>query len=217
MLHAKLSLTARQFADAERTLRKAAALPNPLPEAYTLLGRLFIAQGKLTEATKEFSDLVRNDPQSVAGQLMLGLLLHAQRDVPGAIEHYEKAVALDPRTAAPAANNLAWLYAESGDNLDRALELAQSARAQLTGDAEPLDTLGWVYMKKGATSQAETFIRQAVDLNPNNALYHYHLGVIYAKKGDDANARKSLQRALTLQPGKQIAQDAQRILSTLVY
>ena len=84
---------------------------------------------------------------------MLGLLLHAQRDVPGAIEHYEKAVALDPRVAAPAANNLAWLYAENGENLDRALELAQIARAQLTGDAEPLDTLGWVYLKKGATSR----------------------------------------------------------------
>lgn len=217
LLDAKLSLTARQLADAERTLRKVATLPNPPPEAYTLLGRLFITQGKLTEATKEFSDLVRNDPQSVAGHLMLGLLLHAQRDVRGAIEHYEKAVALDAEMAAPAANNLAWLYAESNENLDRALELAQTARLHLAGDAEPLDTLGWVYLKKGATSQAETFVRQAVDLNPDNPLYHYHLGVIYAQKGDDANARKSLQRSLTLKPGKQMAQDAQRILSTLVY
>ena len=58
LLHAKLSLTARQFADAERTLRKVAALPNPPAEAYTLLGRLFIAQGKLADATKEFSELV---------------------------------------------------------------------------------------------------------------------------------------------------------------
>ena len=100
---------------------------------------------------------------------MLGLLLHAQRDARGAIEHYEKAVELDPQTAASAANNLAWLYAESGENLDRALELAQIARTHLPADAEPLDTLGWVYMKKGVMSQAETFIRQAVDLDPNNA------------------------------------------------
>ena len=71
--------------------------------------------------------------------------------------------------------------------------------------------------EKGRMSQAETFIRQAVDLDPNNALYHYHLGVIYAQKGEDASARKALQRALTLQPGKEIAQDAKRILSTLVY
>ena len=119
--------------------------------------------------------------------------------------------------AAPAANNLAWWYAESGENLDRALELAQIARSHLAADAEPLDTLGWVYKKKGVMAQAETFIRQAIDLDPNNPLYHYHLGVIYSEKGDDANARKSLQRALTLQPGKQIAQEAQRILSTLVY
>ena len=148
---------------------------------------------------------------------MLGLLMHAQRNTRAAIEHYEKAVKLDPRTAAPAANNLAWLYAESGQNLDRALELAQMARLHLPADPEPLDTLGWVYMKKGTMSQAETFIRQAVDLNPNNPTYHYHLGVLYSQKGDDANARKSLERALALKPGKQVAQDAQRILSTLVY
>lgn len=217
LLHAKLALTGRQYADAERTLRKVAALQNPPAEAYTLLGRLFIAQGKLEQATKEFSELVRNDPRSVAGHVMLGLLLHTQRDVRGAIEHYERAFALDPRRAAPAANNLAWLYAENGENLDRALELAQAARSYLASDSAPLDTLGWVYLKKGVTSQAETFIRQAIDLDPSNPLYHYHLGVIYAQKGEDANARKSLQQALTLQPGKQIAQDAQRILSTLVY
>ena len=57
-------------------------------------------------------------------------------------------------------------------------------------------------MKKGVASQAETFVRQAIDLNPKNPLYHYHLGVIYSQKGDDANARKSLQQALTLKPGQ---------------
>ena len=133
MLHAKLSMTARQFADAESTLRKAAALPNPPAEAYTLLGQLFIAQGKLADATKEFLELVEEDPRSVRAHVMLGLLLHAQRDARGAIEHYERAVELDPQTAASAANNLAWLYAEQGENLDRALELAQMARTHLAG------------------------------------------------------------------------------------
>jgi tetratricopeptide (TPR) repeat protein len=217
VLEAKLAIAARQMPEAERILREIVSLPKPPSEAYTLLGRMFIAQGRLAEATNEFSELLKKDPGSVAGHVMVGLLLHARRDTRGAIEHYEKAVALDPRTAAAAANNLAWLYAESGENLDRALELAQTARSHLPTDAEPLDTLGWVYLKKGMMSQAQTFIRQAIDLNPNNPLYHYHLGVLYAQKGDDASARTSLQRALELQPGEQIARDAKRILSTLVY
>ena len=217
LLHAKLSMTARKFSDAESMLRKAAALPNPPSEAYTLLGQLFIAQGRLADASKEFLELATKDPRSIQAHLMLGLLLHAQRDTRGAIEHYEKAVELDPRIAAPAANNLAWLYAERAENLDRALELAQIARSHLAGDAEPLDTLGWVYMKKGVTSQAETSIRQAIDLDPKNPLYHYHLGVIFAQRGEDARARQALQLALTLQPGSHIVQDSKRILSTLVY
>ena len=73
-------MTARQFADAESTLRKAAALPNPPAEAYTLLGQLFIAQGRLADATKEFLELVEKDPRSVRAHVMLGLLLHAQRE-----------------------------------------------------------------------------------------------------------------------------------------
>ena len=162
-------MTSRQVADAERTLRTVVKSPGAPAEAFTLLGRLLIAQGRLADATKEFAALLEKDSQSVAAHVMLGLLLHAQRDARGAIEHYEKAVALDPRVAAPAANNLAWLYAENGENLDRALQLAQSARMHLPTDAEPLDTLGWVYLKRGMTSTAETFIRQAVDLDPNNA------------------------------------------------
>ena len=217
VLEAKLAIAARQLPEAERLLREILSRPQPPSEAYTLLGRMFIAQGRLAEATAEFSELLKSDPGSVSGHVMVGLLLHARRDTRGAIEHYEKAVALDPRTAAAAANNLAWLYAESGENLERALELAQTARSHLPTDPEPLDTLGWVYLKKGMMSQAQTFIRQAIDLNPKNPLYHYHLGVLYAQKGDDASARLSLQRALELQPGEQLARDAKRILSTLVY
>lgn len=217
VLRAKVALAERQLVEAERTLRKVVSRPNAPPEAYTLLGRLFIAERRLPEATKEFTELLRNDSQSATTHLMLGLLLHAQRDVKGAIEHYEKALEIDERTAAPAANNLAWLYAENGENLERALQLAQTARTHLSGDPEPLDTLGWVYLKKGMPSLAETYIRQAIDLNPKNPTYHYHLGVLYSQKGDDANARKSLETALSLQPGQQIAQDAKKILSTLVY
>ncbi len=62
-------------------------------------------------------------------------------------KQYEKVMTLDPR-APVAANNLAWIYAESGANLDVALQLAQTAKAGLPDSPEVDDTLGWVYYKK---------------------------------------------------------------------
>ena len=53
----------------------------------------------------------------------------------------------DPR-AAVAANNLAWMYASRGEQLDRALQLAQAAKAELPDDAAVSDTLAYVYIKK---------------------------------------------------------------------
>ena len=46
--------------------------------------------------------------------------------------HFERAVQLNPR-AAVAANNLAWDYANNGGNLDVALQLAQTAKKEASG------------------------------------------------------------------------------------
>ena len=48
-----------------------------------------------------------------------------------------------------AANNLAWMFAETGENLDMALQLAQAATRRVPEQPEIQDTLGWIYYKKG--------------------------------------------------------------------
>ena len=53
---------------------------------------------------------------------------------------YEKVLSLNSH-AGVAANNLAWIYAASDGNLDMALQLAQTAKAQLPDRPEVNDTL----------------------------------------------------------------------------
>ncbi len=127
---------------------------------------------------------------------------------------YEKVVLMDPR-AAVAANNLAWIYAESGNNLDEALKLAQTARLQLPSSPEVSDTLGWVYYKKGLPSLAVPIFRESVDKSPKNAVYRYHLGLAYAKSGHLEDARKALEQALALDPKFNGSADAQSVLAGL--
>jgi Tfp pilus assembly protein PilF len=216
LMSAKVAFAERQLPQAERILRHLVDVDPSNLEGYALLGQVYIAANRLPAATKEFAAIVQRDPNSSTAHTMLGLLMHAQRRVPEAIAEYDKAFDSDPHSAT-AANNLAWILAENDKDLDRALQLAQAAKAQLPNESTIADTLGWIYLKRGMLPLATTNLEEAVRLNPTSVMSHYHLGVAYAKDGDDAKARKSLERALTLQPDFARAEDAKKILATLAY
>ena len=134
--------------------------------------------------------------------------------MPEAKAKYEKVIALDSR-APVAANNLAWIYAETGGNLDIALQLAQTAKGQLPERPEVNDTLGWLYYKKGLSTLAVPPLKESVKSDPKNPIYQYHLGLAYAKNGDTANARQALTQALALKADFEGAADAKRVLASL--
>jgi tetratricopeptide (TPR) repeat protein len=128
---------------------------------------------------------------------MAGLLLEAQNKVPDAMARYESALHVDPR-AAVAANNLAWLILQQGGNLDRALELARTAKAALPNRPEVNDTLGWILHKRGLSAMAVPTLTESVRVDPRTAAYHFHLGMAHAATGNVEQARASLKQALSL-------------------
>ena len=199
---------------AENMLQKAiAADPNNL-EAYGMLGRLYASQQRLDEATVQFEKLAEKQPKSVSAHTIVGMLLDMQNRTSEAREKYERALAVDPR-AAVAANNLAWIYTETGGNLDMALHLAQTAKSQLPDRPEVNDTLGWIYHKKGLSAMAVAPLLQSIQKDPTNATYHYHLGMAYAGSGDKDKARASLQKALSLDGNFSGATEARQALQGL--
>ena len=114
-----------------------------------------------------------------------------------------------------AANNLAWIDANTeGANLDVALQLAQTAKAQLPNQHEIDDTLGWIYYKKGMATRAIESFENSTLKSPTNASYAYHLGLAYHKNGDTAKARAELERALKLKPDFEGAAEAKKILES---
>ena len=171
-----------------------------------------VASTRLALNSRRLRNCVRTG--SVGAQTVVGMILQMQNKQAEAQASYEKVLSMDSR-AAVAANNLAWLYAEGGGNLDVALELAQTAKSQLANSPEVSDTLGWVYYKKGLPSLAVPVFRESVDRSPKNAVYQYHLGLAYAKSGNDEEARKALEQALVLDPKFDGSADAQRVLAGL--
>lgn len=138
---------------------------------------------------------------------MIGILEDQRKNHDAAAENYRKALEKDPN-AVIAANNLAWLYAETGKgNLDEAVRLAQGVVQKHPNMAGFIDTLGWVYYKKNLHSAAVEQLRKAVALNEAqaraangapSAAYHYHLGMALKAKGDAEEARRELETAIRL-------------------
>lgn len=213
VLSARVDLVAGRSADAERTLRDIVTADASQLEAYDLLGRLYIAQGQVDRAISEFRTLAERSNTPAGALTMIALIQEGKGDRDGARQQYEKILALDPRSGV-AANNLAWIYAETGKP-DEAVRLALVAQAELRGRPEAEDTLGWAYYHKGLTGHAIGAFERAVAKSPDNPVYHYHLGLAHAKAGSAANARRSFQRALTLKPDFAGADDARAKLKGL--
>jgi Tfp pilus assembly protein PilF len=211
LLSARVHMAAGDGATAEQDLRRALDVdPNAFP-AYVMLGRLYISQQKLDAARAEFEALASRQPKPVAALSMAGTILQAQGNLALARERFEQVMAID-QNAPLAANNLAWIYADSGENLDDALRLARIARTGLPDVAEVSDTLGWVYYKRKQPADAVTAFSESVTKNPKNAVYQYHLGLAHLQAGDTGKGRAALTRALSLNPKFAGAEEAKRLL-----
>jgi Flp pilus assembly protein TadD len=169
-----------------------------------------VQANNLAAATAEFERLVQRQPKSVANSTALGLLYHLQGNLDQAKSAYERALALNP-VAPVAANNLAQLLADRNENLDTALQLAQTAKAGLPNTHAVSDTLGWVLYRKGLSAQAIAAFQEAIKADPKNPGYQYRLGLAYLQANDKPAARQALQKALSLGDFPQ-APDAKRAL-----
>lgn len=216
VLAAKVYKELAQPPKVEELLTRALATDPTNPSTYALLADVYISQKRLADAKKQFAEIVKLKPRSVAALTMMGLICYADRDLDGAQHWWEKAMQVDSYAAA-AANNLAWLYAEGRGSLEVALQLAMTAKSKFPNLPEVNDTLGWVYYQKQLYGQAILYLQQSLDLEPNNPAYHFHLGMAYARKGDDAKARKLLERVLKIDPQFPDAPQVRKALASLVY
>jgi tetratricopeptide (TPR) repeat protein len=183
-------------------------------EAYSTLAQVYLAQKNPDAAVAEFDRLAARQPGSIGPQTVAALIRQAQGRDADARARLERLVEADPR-AAVASNNLAWMYASRGEQLDRALQLAQSAKAEIPDHPEVNDTLAFVYLKKQLPALAIPALKLAIDKEPGNPSFHYHLALAYTQIGEKAAARQALEQALKLKSDFDGASDARQLLRTL--
>jgi tetratricopeptide (TPR) repeat protein len=214
MLAAETYAAAGNPAKAEELLLKAIDVDPARLRAYSLLGGLYISQKRLDDAKDQFKHMVERSPKSVGANTMLGMLLEAQQRLPEAEQQYLKVLGIDSQSAV-AANNLAWLYVSSNRNLDKALQLAQTAQSKLVDEPNVNDTLGWIYYRKNMTAEAIRHLEMSAQKLPNEPSTHYHLGMAYYQAGELDKAKKELQRSLAMKADFDGAADARKTLSQI--
>ncbi|HXV37081.1 MAG TPA: tetratricopeptide repeat protein [Myxococcota bacterium] len=185
--------------DAEKAFQKAIELDPTDAAGYEQLARLYAKSGRLNEAVTTYEAAIQARPTDPNLHYFLGTLYSFGGAQSKAIERYEDAIKYGPDLAYPK-NDLAYIYAESGENLDRALDLAQQAKAALPDTATVADTLGWVLYKRGVPSAAISYLKEAVansdgDITVMGISLH-HLAQAYEADGDPDKARETLERAI---------------------
>jgi Tfp pilus assembly protein PilF len=198
----------------EKALKRTVEVDPQSLQAYAMLGKMYYQQGRLDLARRELETYVNRAPNSVPANTMLGTILELQGHNDEAKARYNKALQTDPR-AAVAANNLAWIDANANGNLDMALQLAQTAKAQLPNRHEVDDTLGWIYYKKGLYSLAVDALRTSALKQPDNPSYNYHLALALHKNGDTDEARKLLEKVVQSKKSFDGAEDARKLLTQI--
>ncbi len=181
---------------------------------YVQLGRIYLAQSKPDQAIATYQKALSVDPNSAGINVALGEIYLGKKDLKMARQYFEKANQIAPNDPM-AANDLAWVYALQGENLDTALNLAQMAKQTLPEAPPVTDTLAWVQYKRGNYSIAIGLLDEAVKKNPQSAQYRYHLGMALSAAGDHDRAKAELQKALELKLQGDDAQQAQSALAKL--
>ncbi|HEU5400981.1 MAG TPA: tetratricopeptide repeat protein [Terriglobales bacterium] len=195
-----LEISGRLFAqhgwnrDAERSLESALQVDPSRSTAAVQLARVLVASGN-ERAASRYALLVPG-----ISEILQGSAAEQRGDLAAAIAHYEAAVRAGDRTST-AANNLAWIYAQGGRDLNRAVELAQRAVELAPTDPGVLDTLGFVRLRRREYSDSVRVLQQALGIArethaPELPVIEQHLRAAYLHSGQPELA------AALHQPGK---------------
>jgi tetratricopeptide (TPR) repeat protein len=188
--------------------------------------------GRNEEAIKVYEDILKrfsdNDEAVKFARAGLSGVYVNMGNYPKGEAELEMLLQRNPEEAGPN-NDLGYLYAEQGKNLEKAETMIQKALQEEPENFSYLDSLGWVLFKRGKLKEALDIMKKAADrmklerLDPDATILD-HLGDVYFKLQDVANAKDSWREALkaaegTIPPDKRVGEirkklDALRTLDT---
>jgi len=168
-------------------------------EGMLLEAQVMTGQKRFDRAEILYSLLLKTDPENIEYIYHLGLMYYEAERHDDAEKSFRMVIEQNPEHA-DVLNNLGYMFAELGKNLDEAEELIEKAIYLRPGAAYMIDSLGWVYFKKGEYENALKYLLRAEKASLEDPVLFDHLGDTYDKLGQPDKAKDYWKRAFTLDP-----------------
>lgn len=204
----KLLMAEKDHAGARSAFMAAKAADPQFVEADLSLAQLDVRDRKISVARNKIEGILAVKGGDIAARQWLASVQVIEGNSSASIENFRKVVAADPRNS-EALNNLAYLLADRGAQLDEALKYAEKAVELAPDQPEYYDTLGWVLYRKGIYASAVKYLERT---DKESAVSKYHLAMAYAKAGDPKRGRSALEAALKLNPDRPEAKLARQVV-----
>ncbi len=140
----------------------------------------------------------RNSPSEFEMLIREGIDLKNQEEYEKAIETFEKALELTPKSAR-VRQLIGEAYKKMG-NIEKAEEKLQEAVSINPQYIKVHQSLGDLYQEVGNKEKALAALEKAVKISPNNSERQTVLGKMYLESGDVEQAEKSFNKAVDVEP-----------------
>ncbi len=188
-----------QLDAAERAYSNALALFDGYHTAHAGLGRVKAAQGKIAQAIAQYKRAQASVPLLDYAAALSTLYLQSgkpdeakkQNDLIDVV--YRLAQATGEKTN----RNLALIYADRGEHLDRALNLIRE-ELKVRQDVYTYDALAWALNKNKQYAEAQQAMELALKMDSPEPAFYYHAGMIALALARKPDAARLLRRALDL-------------------
>ncbi len=199
----------RRFDEAVLELEEVVRATPISAEAHFEIGRARIEQGRLDEGIEALRLSLEFDPDQAPAHVNLGIALAARGDHAGALAEYAKALEIVPSDADAELRRGESLQAlgredEAAAALARSFEHRKSAAAAIR--------IGNLHLRGGRSEEAVPWFRQAVELEPRDAMARTSLAGALANLGQYEEAVKHLESAIATDPSYAPAQERLRVL-----
>jgi tetratricopeptide (TPR) repeat protein len=152
-----------------------------------------------SSAARVARDTVKRFPESPDALFRLGSSLERAGNSAEAERIFSKLLEMRPNDSA-AQNYLGYMWADRGENLEKAQVLLEKAVGREPRNGAYLDSLGWVYFRMGKLETAQMNLLEAHRREPDDPTIEEHLGDLSERQGNVARAVSHWERALTLKP-----------------
>jgi len=193
-------------------LSKALTIQPQDPLANYYMGSLLTQRNQNQDAISYLKTALTGRPDWIAVMTILAGAYESLKEYTLSESLFVRALELDPENSL-LLNNYGYSLSERGVRLDEALEMAHKALSSDPENGAYLDTVGWIYFKKGSYEEAKTFIEKAFQKRDQSAVVADHLGDVYEKLGMHTKAVEAWEAALQIdQDNEQIQEKINKLM-----